>query len=136
MTMNPTTGVPTLEPRQEGPGSIYLARKDRWALPLETMWVILDRFLAIFQAFKRGDELKRVSIWYEKEMLGEQIRFFTELVNHLNKPPREVMTKMHELRSVSLLRKALERANGRGYCLYEEKGYLVQLAHFHFDSLQ
>lgn len=110
LTMNPTTGVPTLEPRQEGLGSIYLARKDRWALPLETMWVILDRFLAIFQAFKRGDEPKRVAIWYEKEMLGEQIRFFTELANHLNKPPREVMINMHELRSVSLLWKALEKS--------------------------
>lgn len=109
MTMNPTTGVPTLEPRQEGPGSIYLARKDRWALPLEAMWVILDRFLAISQAFKRGDELKSVAIWYEKEILILQIRFFTELVNQLNKPPREVMINMRERRSVSSLWKALEK---------------------------
>lgn len=43
------------------------ARKDRWALPLETMRVILDRFLAIFQAFKRGNEVKRVAIWYIQE---------------------------------------------------------------------
>lgn len=110
MSMNPTTGVPALEPRQEGPGSIYLARKDRWALLLETMWVILDHFLAIFQAFKRGNELKMVAIWYEKEMLRGQIRFFTELVNHLYKPPREVMINTHELRSVSLLWKALEKS--------------------------
>lgn len=80
MTMSPTTAVPILEPRQDGPGSNYLARKDRWALPLKTMWVILDRFLAIFQAFKIGNELKRVAIWYEKKMLREQIRVFTNLV--------------------------------------------------------
>lgn len=110
LTMNPTTGVPTLEPRQEGLGSIYLARKDRWTLSLETMWVILDRFLAIFRAFKRGGEPKRVLIWYENQMLSEQIRFFTELVNHLNKPPREVMTNMNELRRVSVLWKALEKS--------------------------
>lgn len=72
--------------------------------------VILDRYLAIFQPFKGGDEPKRVAIWYEKAMLREQIRIFTELVNHLNKPPRYVMINMHELRNVSFVWRALEKS--------------------------
>lgn len=108
LTMSPTTGVPTLPPQQKGPGSFYPARKDRWTLPLETMWVILDRCLTISKAFKRGDEPETVMNLYEYEVLGERIRFFTDLVNHLKKPPREVMVNMHELRSATILWKALE----------------------------
>lgn len=108
LSINPTTGVPTLSPQQKGPGSVYLARKDRWTLPLETMWVILDHCLTIFRAFKRGDEPEKVAILYENETLAERIRFFTQLVNHLKKPSREVMVNMHELRRATFLWKALE----------------------------
>lgn len=72
------------------------------------MWVILDRCLTISKAFKRGDEPETVMNLYEYEVLGERIRFFTDLVNHLKKPPREVMVNMHELRSATILWKALE----------------------------
>lgn len=108
LTMNPATGVPTVSPRQKGPGAIYLARKDRWTLPLETMWVILDRCLTVFRAFKRGDEPERVAMLYETEILGKRIRFFTEVVNRMEKSSREVMVNMHELRSASLIWKAVE----------------------------